>query len=118
MRHFKLASGRVLLLLTVGVALSACTTTGYGYTEPAYLGYEPFYGDSGLDGDVFIGRDDDHRDRDDFDHRGHDHFAMRDGDRGFGHGGFGHGGSHIGVSGGHGGGGHGGGGHGGGGHGR
>ena len=110
MRHIKLASGRVLLLLTVGVALSACTATGY--TEPAYLGYEPFYGDSGFDGEVFIGRDNDHRDRDDFDHRGHDHFAIRDGDRGFGHGGFGHGGSghggsHIGGSGGHGGGGHG-----------
>jgi hypothetical protein len=115
MRHMKHASRTRLLLLSLGAALSACTATvsedavpygyaGYGpgyYSDPAYLGGAPLYGEFGFEGGCCGGF---HHDHHDF----HAHLAAHDGSHAFGHGGFGHGGfGHGGFGHGGGGGGHG-----------
>ena len=124
MRHTKVASATLLLLLSVGAALSGCTATasedaipygsaGYGpgyYSDSGYLGGAPLYGDFGFEGS-FFDRDrghDHHEFHHEISHAGPGRFAMHDGGHGFGHGGFGHAGfGHGGGGGGHGGGGHG-----------
>jgi hypothetical protein len=115
MRHTKIASGTVVLLLSLGAALSACTATAsdeafpyaygaYGadyYSDPAYLGGAPLYGEFDFEGGCCGGFRHDHHDF-------HDHFAAHDGGHAFGHGGFGHAGfAHGGFGHGGGGGGHG-----------
>jgi hypothetical protein len=115
MRHMKSASRAALLFLGIGVALSACSATasegampyGYGdvgpgyYSDPAYLGEAPFYGDFEFGGGWGEGWRHDHREE----HAWHAHFGNHDvghafghgglGHAGFGHGGSGHGGGHV-----------------------